>query len=212
MTVTPRQRWILAFALANLLIILIGWFAVISPQRQDAASVAAQAAAVRTELATLTGTQGPNKQPAIHTSELYTLDTALPAQLDEPDLVFQLDQLAKASAVSIVGVTPQPAQASTGFTVLPINLQLNGTYFHLTHFLRTLRTLVSEKGGRLVANGPVFGVTSVTLTPNPTGTGKKKTHDETAAVGMAAFYYGIVGGAAPPASTTSTDTTTTTGG
>jgi len=216
MTLTPRQRLLAVFAALNLLILVVGWFALISPQRSNAASTAAQQQAVQAQLTAITGTsQGPVKQPAIHTADLYALDTALPAQEDQPDLLFLLDRLAKASAVAITGITPQAPQATTTYTVAPMNLELSGTYFHLTRFLRSLRILVSEHQGRLVANGPLFAVTSVALTPAaPAGgpTGSKTSNGEVATVGLAAFYYGIVAGAAAPASTTTTATTTTTGG
>jgi Pilus assembly protein, PilO len=209
---TARQRRLAVFAALNVLIVVVGWFALVSPQRHDAASAATQEQAVQSELAALTGSsQSSNKQPAIHTSGLYALDTALPAQEDQPDLLFELDRLAKASDVEILGITPQPPQATTGYTVQPINLELSGTYFHLTRFLRSLRILVTDHRGRLIANGSLFAVTSVALSPG-TSAGTTTSHDETAVVGMAAFYYGVVGGAVPPASTTTTTTTTTTGG
>jgi len=211
---TSRQRLLLGFAAVNVLIVLIGWFALVSPQRHDAASASAQQQAVQSELAALTGSsQTPTKQPAIHTSDLYALDTALPSQQDQPDLLFLLDRLAKESAVEVLAVTPQALSATTSYTVQPINLQLSGSYFHLTRFLRSIRILVTERQGRLIANGPLFAVTSVALTPATTTTGTKtKSSSEVANVGLAAFYYGTVGGAVAPASTTTTDTTTTTGG
>ena len=68
--------------------------------------------------------------------------------------------------------------------------------------------LVSQHQGRLVANGPLFAVTSVTLNPGESFEGTAK--GETATIALAAFYYGAVGGATPPAPPT--DTTSTEGG
>jgi hypothetical protein len=70
----------------------------------------------------------------------------------------------------------------------------------VTGFLRTLRQLVSEQHGRLIAHGPLFAVTTVALSPG----------DAPATVQIQAYYYGVTAGATPPASPT--DTTTTTGG
>jgi hypothetical protein len=210
MTITDRQRLLAIFAAVNLLILGIAWFALIAPQRHDAASAAAQEQAVSSQLAALTGSPANSKQPVIKTGPLYKLDTALPAQEDQPDLLFEIDRLATAAGVTISSVTPQPPQATNGYTVVPISLQLTGPYYHLTSFLHSLRVLVSERRGRLSANGPLFAVTAVDLAPGTTG-GKGKPHTETATVSIATFYYGVVGGAAPPASTTATDTTTTSG-
>jgi hypothetical protein len=107
--------------------------------------------------------------------------------------------------VDVLSISPQAATGSPlGYTVVPINLSLDGSYFNVTRFLHNLRALVAERHGCPVANGPTFSVTSVAMTP---GADKD---EAPATVVIAAYYYGITGGAAPPPSTT--DTTTTTGG
>ncbi len=209
MTLSSRQiRVVAAFAGLNVLLVVGGWMALVSPQRHNAATAAAAAALAQSQLdaATGKGAQGPPKQPAIHTAGLYTLDTALPSQPDQPDLLLELDRIAKASGVQVNGISPQTAQANAaGYTVVPINLTLTGTYYKLTSFLQNLRLLVSEKDGRLIANGPLFAVTSATVTSGSGGG-----HAVPATVGIEAFYYGVTAGATAPPSTTATDTTTTT--
>jgi hypothetical protein len=212
MTLSNRRLPLVAALVAlNILLVVVGWMMLISPQQKDAAAAATKEQLAQTQLAALIGgstsSPAPTKQPPIHTADLYTLDTALPAQADQPGLLLELSRLATASGVRILGISPQAAQANAnGFTVVPINLSLEGTYFKLTGFLQTLRLLVSKQRGHLIAHGPLFAVTSATFAP---GTGKKK--DATATVGVEAFYYGVTAGATPPASTTGTDTTTTTG-
>ena len=206
---TSRQRLLAIFAAINLVILVAGWMTLISPQRHDAAAATARQQVVAGQLDVLNtaAAQGPGKQPTIHTADLYRVGTALPSQLDTPDLLLELDALAKASSVKILNLSPQATvAASTDYTIQPINLSLNGSYFHLTHFLRSLRLLVSKHHGRLIANGPLFAVTAVSLAPGASAdkTGK----GEVATVGMAAYYYGMVGGAAPaPTDTTTTETT-----
>jgi hypothetical protein len=214
MTLSVRQiRLVAAFAGINLLLVVVGWVALISPQRSAAAAAAAKAQAAQSARAALgsTGSNGSTKQPSIHTAGVYTLDTALPSQLDEPDLILELNRIAAASGVKILNLSPQAGQGMpNGYTVQPINLSLNGSYFNLTHFLHTLRSLVSERNGQLIANGPLFSVNSVGLTPGQAS--DATAHSDVATVVIAAYYYGTVDGAAPPASTSTTDTTTTTGG
>jgi len=209
---TSRQRRLAIFGGLNIALVVLGWVVLISPQRSDAASATAKEQLVQTQLAALTSgnPKGPTKQPAIHTSDIYTLDTALPSQVDQPELLLELDQLATASSVKILSLAPQTPTAVTGYTIQPITLSLSGNYFQLTGFLRSLRLLVSEHQGHLIANGPLFAVTSVGLAPGQSAakTGKS----EVATVSMAAYYYGTVGGATPPATTTDTTTTSTTGG
>lgn len=204
---SSRHRRLAAFAVINLALLIAGWVMLVSPQRHGAAAAAAQAQSVEGELAALKGSsQGPSNQPAIHTADLYALDTALPSQMDQPDLLFELDRLATAADVSILNLSPQaPVAATTNYTVQPISLSLNGTYFHLTRFIRSLRLLVTERHGRLIAHGPLFAVTSVALAPGAAADATEK--GEVATVSMAAFYYGGAGGATAPADTTTTPTT-----
>ena len=210
---TPRQRRLAVFAVINIALVVGGWMMLISPQRSHAAASAVQEQLVQNQLAALTGkpTEGPTKQPPIHTADLYRLGTALPSQLDQPDLLLELDRVATASGVKILNLSPQaPTAASTDYTVQTISLSLGGSYFQLTGFLRTLRLLVAEQHGRLVANGPLFAVTSVALAPGQSADQTAK--GEVATVAIAAYYYGMVGGASPPAAITDPTTTSTTGG
>ncbi|HEY2353921.1 MAG TPA: type 4a pilus biogenesis protein PilO [Gaiellaceae bacterium] len=213
MSLSKRQiRLIAIFAGINVLLIVAGWMMLVSPQRHDAATAAASALLAQNQLDTSlgqgpgSGSHGPVKQPPINTSCLYKLDTALPSRADQTNLLFELNRVAKSSGVTVISISPQAAQATAlNYTVVPVNLSLNGSYFSVTRFLHNLRSLVSDPNGCPVANGPAFGVTSVAMTP---GADKD---EAPATVSIAAYYYGVTGGATPPASPTDT-TTTTTGG
>ena len=106
--------------------------------------------------------------------------------------------------MSVIGISPQVGQATTtGYTVVPINLTVNGSYFHLTGFLRNLRMLVRQHGGCPRAKGQLFAVASVAFSSSGSAV-------SSATVGIQAFYYGVTAGATPPVDPTTTDTTTTT--
>jgi hypothetical protein len=207
---TRRIRVIVAFAVLNVLLVVIGWMALVSPQRHDAAAAAAQEQLAQVQLETLMGGSAHgNKQPAIHSAGIYTLDTALPAQGDQPGLLFELNRIATASGVHVTGISLAAAQATgTGYTTLPISLTLSGPYSKLAGFVGHLRTLVSDNHGHLTARGPLFAVNGAALNPGSKG------HDLVGTVSVSAFYYGVTAGAAPPAAATTdtTATTTTTGG
>ncbi len=211
MTLSSRQiRLIAIFAVVNVVLVVAGWAEVISPQRHAAATAAASAQSVQSQIDALhTGghTKVPTKQPAIHTSCIYKLDTALPSQADQPGLLLELQAVAKASHVRILGISPQTATAiAAGYTAQPINLNLDGSYFDVTRFLYNLRTLVSKGNGCPVAKGPLFAVSSVTFS------GTEPDGDSPATAGIEAFYYGVAAGASAPVSTDTSSTTTTTGG
>src|SRR5262249_14434046 len=132
MTLSKSQiRLIAIFAGVNIVLIAAGWMALVAPQRHQAATAAAAAALAQGQLHALggpsPGTHGAPKQPAIHTSCLYKLDTALPSQVDQPSLLLELGRVAKASGVDLLSVSPQAAQGTAfGYTVLPINISLSG--------------------------------------------------------------------------------------
>jgi hypothetical protein len=204
-----RFRLIAAFIGINLLLVVVGWVAVVAPQRSAAATAATAAQLAQSQLGALQpgSSHGPGRQPAVHTSCLYRLDTALPSQADQAAVLFQLQRVAKVSGVKLQGVSPQTAQAmGSGYTVQPINLTLEGSYFAVTQFLRNLRSLVPAGGACPVAKGPLFAVTAVSFS----GTGPNGATPVTA--GIEAFYYGVTAGATAPATPAATNTTTTTGG
>ena len=210
MTLSNRRfRLIAAFAGINILLVVVGWVAVIAPQQNAAATAATAAQVAQSQLDAFQhgSSHGPNQQPTVHTSCIYRLDTALPSQADMTSLLFELERVAKASGVKLMGISPQTAQAmASGYTVVPITLNLDGTYFAVTRYLHDLRTLVPAGGACPAAKGPLIAVTTVAFS----GTGPHG--DAPATAGINAFYYGVTAGATAPVSPTGTDTTTTTGG
>lgn len=211
-----RLRFVVALAGLNLLLIGGGWFLLVSPQRHHQKSASQQLQQVQLDATRLLGgaaTQTSHaKQPAIRTSGLYRLATAMPVTADEPDLLFALDHLARGSGVKVLGLSPGAPTAEVGYVVLPVQLSLEGSYGSLTRYLHTLRMLVGVRHGRVISHGRLLSVGSVAITPDAKG----KT--ETATVDVDAFVFGAVNGTMPlstdPSSTStdSTDTTSTTTG
>jgi Tfp pilus assembly protein PilO len=190
----------------NVVLVVAGWLLLVAPQRHDAQSAAGQLQQVQqqiTQISGLRGTQGGQaKQPSIPTANLYRLSQAMPATPDESDLLLMLDQLAKASGVKVLLLSPQTPAAAIGYVALPVQLSLQGPYGALTRYVHRLRMLVAVHRGQLHAAGRLLAVTSVAMTPATTGGG------ETAAVDVNSFVYGSINGVAP-LSATSTDTTST---
>jgi len=210
MTLSSRRfRLIAAFVGINILLVVVGWVAVIAPQRSAAATAAAAAHLAQSQLGALQpgSSHGPGQKPTVHTSCIYKLDTALPSQADQAGVLFELQRVAKASGVKVLGVSPQTAAATaSGYTAQPINLDLDGSYFAVTRFLHNLRMLVPAGGACPAARGPLFAVTAVSFS------GTEPDGDAPATAGIEAFYYGVTAGATAPVTPAATDTTTTTGG
>lgn len=214
----PRPALVALILAAEVILLAAGWFLVVAPQRAHARSIANAAALTKAQIAearTFVPSSGNAaslpKQPAIRTSLLYRLAKAMPSTEDQPDLLLQIDQVARAAGVTLLSIAPAQPTAGDGFTVVPISLTASGDFYGLTDMLYRLRALVAVRHGGLNASGRLFAVQSVTLTPS--GTGKQLSAD----VSVNAYVYGttlasVASGVTTTATTStgSTGTTTTT--
>ena len=197
----------------DLLLLVLGWVLLVSPQRSTAASIAkatqaAEAQIVEAEKAEHAGPPKAPKQPEIRTAGLYQLAKAMPLTTDMPDLLLELDQVARAAGVDVGSITPGPETAGIGtpYSTVAIQITFTGNFYSLTDLLYRLNSLVSVRDGELDASGRLFSVTTVSLSPNGNGNGLNATVDVTA------YIYGVFGATSAPAVTptsTSTDTTST---
>jgi Tfp pilus assembly protein PilO len=201
----------------DLLLLLLGWVLLVSPQRQIASSIvrATQSAEAQIVEAQHLAQQSSKpaavpQQPEIRTAALYQLAKAMPMSSDMPDVLLELDQVARAAGVTVNSITPGAIAPGTGYGVLPIDISFAGDFYSLTDLLYRLRTLVTVRHGELDAYGRLFAVGTVALSAGGTG------HQLTATVTVNAYVYGAAGSiptpvAAPPSTdTTGTDTTDTT--
>jgi Tfp pilus assembly protein PilO len=147
--------------------------------------------------------------PKIRVAEIYRLARAMPADLDMPDILLELDQVARGAGIRLQSIAPQGATPGNGFSIVPINLTFSGDYYSVTDLLYRLRSLVTVRHGALDADGRLFAVQSITLTPIGNGLQANVTVDTY-------LYGGTPPAAAAPApvvtdttSTSSSDTTST---
>jgi Tfp pilus assembly protein PilO len=198
----------------DLLLLLLGWYLLVSPQRQAAASIGKATQAATAQItdaqnqAQLAAHPVIPKQPAIKTAGLYELAKAMPSVTDMPDMLLELDQVARASGVSVISISPGPPVIVPGepWSTVTIQLSFSGNYYSLTDLLYRLRTLVSVNDGALATSGRLFTVDSITLSTAGGST-------LSATVSVDAFIYGSgdsSAAAAPVAAPTSTDTTSST--
>jgi len=199
----------------DLLLLVLGWTLLVSPQRSTASSIARSTQAVEAQIEqaqraaeVLTTPVAAPKQPEIKTAALYQLAEAMPTTTDMPDVLLELDQVARASGVTVNSITPSGITAADGFGVLPIDISFSGDFYSLTDLLYRLRTLVTVRHGEFDAFGRLFDVGSVALNG---GAGGKQL---TATVTVDAFVYGAVTATpsepVPPSTDTGTTDTTTT--
>jgi hypothetical protein len=207
-----RGGAVAAIVAGDLVLLVLGWFLLVGPQRSTAASIKrsadateAQAAQASAELSASTTPVIQPKQPEIKTAYLYKLSKAMPMTTDMPNLLLELNQVVQQSGVELSSISPSPPDP-TGTS--SIQLSVSGDFYSLTDLLYRLRSLVSVHNGALDVSGRLFSIQSVGLTP--TGTGRELS----ASISLDAYTFGTSTSVTPSIpitpTTSSTDTTSTT--
>jgi hypothetical protein len=189
-------RLALLLAVAGVLVLLLaGWYVIVSPQRSKAAQLDGRIGDANVKLA---ATQALLRSPTAHESvgKLKLLRVALPDDVQMSEILRQLAAAAAASGVRIDSITPSVAVPSTAGQAVPINLSLSGHYFRLAKFMHLLRSRADVKDGDVHASGRLYAIDNVSFSSDKGGL-------ITATVILDAFVY------APPAPATTTPTTTT---
>ena len=207
-----RKHAVVAIVAGDLLLLALGWFMLVSPQRSTASSNAraaaaaeAQVAQAREEAAKPAKVTQP-KQPTIRTAYLYSLSKAMPMTMDMPNLLLELDQVVRAAGVDLRSISPTAPDATGTAT---ITISASGNFYSLTDLVYRLRSLVAVRDGTLDVSGRLFSIKSIGLTP----TGEGRTLNASIAVNTYTFTSATpvaVPGATTPAVPAAGSTTTTT--
>ena len=199
-----------------LLVVAIGWFALISPKRSTAADLKKQTAAVQAEIAKNRSSAFTQALPAVRSASVFRLAMAMPKQIQTPDVILQLDALALQSGISFDQIQPGAASASAApatadpFATEPISVKFSGNFYDLLAFLQRMRNLVRVENGRLFTAGRLFDVTNVQFAEGTAGWPQiGATLTINAFVPQPAAPLTTTPGATGTTSTTTTGTTTT---
>jgi Tfp pilus assembly protein PilO len=201
----PKQTMIaIGLAVGGLLLGLIGYLAVISPENAKIVPIESQIATARASLISAEEAPAKIKPIPAKAADLFKLTNAMPDSDDVPGVLIDLTQLAKESSVELTGVTPTADVPETGYSEVPVSVLVTGSYAGMTKFLTEMRRAVVVNGDTLKVSGRLLEPTSIDLT---TPDGKLVS----ATITLNAFSYGT---GTPPATTTpgttTTETTTTT--
>jgi Tfp pilus assembly protein PilO len=209
----PRGTAVALIVGGDLLLLVLGWFMLVAPQRATAKSNARAAAAAEVQVIEAkrpivsTPTTQP-EQPEIKTAYLYKLSKAMPTTTDMPNLLLELNQVVRSAGVELSQLSPSPTDP-TGVT--GIQLSVSGDFYSLTDLLYRLRSLVTVRDGALDVSGRLFAVKTLSLTPTGVGTSLN------ASITLNAFTFAAAAAATAPTTlpgvtqTGATTTTTTTG-
>jgi type IV pilus assembly protein PilO len=193
---------IVVIVVGILIVGLAGYFVLIRPQGAKIKTIKKQQAAAEATLAAYhQKVLAARSAPKIRVADVYRLAKAMPAKVDMPDLLLELSQLARDTGISFDSISPQPAVAIGTYTVIPISVTFNGTFYDLADLLYRLRALVNVHAGRLDATGRLFTVDTLSFGESPL-----KFPRIQATLVVDAYVYG---GAAPASSSTPVPTPTT---
>jgi Tfp pilus assembly protein PilO len=188
----------------DILLLLMGWVLLVSPQRSTAQSTArsvqateAQIIEARKPVVRPSAPKAPT-QPEIKTAYLYKLSKAMPMTQDMPNLLLELSSVVRNSGVQLTSISPASPDPSgtTGVT-----LAVTGDFYSVTDLVYRLRGLVAVHDGALDVSGRLFTIKSIGLTPTGAGKGLNGS--------IALTTYTFAAQAAPAVTPTpaSTDTT-----
>jgi Tfp pilus assembly protein PilO len=204
----PQGAVIGGIVAAGLFVGLVGWFVVIRPQSHKAASLAKQTVAVQAQITSNLAAIAAQRNttataaPKIRVADVYKLAKAMPSAVDMPDILLELDQVAKDAGVDLQNISPStPAADGT----INLSMSVAGDFFTVTDLLYRLRNLVSVRNGALEATGRLFSVDNLNLSP---ADGTKLD----ATISLHTYQYLTAPVAAAPVAAppvTSTDTTST---
>lgn len=194
---------------AGLLVVLIGWYALISPQRSKASELNTQVSAAELQLADAQRLlAAPNK--ARTAAALRAANRALPDTPQTSAILRQLSALAAASQTEIDSIGPGAVATTGGAQAYPLSLSMKGRYFALQKFARLLRQSADVKSGKITGTGRLYSIDSIGFGGGGAAPGQASGLIS-ATIALNAFVYGQPV-AAPAPTTTTSDTTTTASG
>jgi Tfp pilus assembly protein PilO len=153
---TDTRKWTLGAALIAVLILVAGWFLLISPQRAEVADLEAQTEAqentnssLDTELAVL---KQQNKDLPEKQAELAALQTKIPQTAELPTYIREMQDVGRKSGVAFTSLTPatpvavgavssvEGALPPEQLAALNVDMVVTGSYFEITKFMNDLET------------------------------------------------------------------------
>jgi Tfp pilus assembly protein PilO len=179
-----------------LVVVLAGWFTLLSPERSKAAALDGQIDDANVSLAS---TQALLGNPGAHQSvgQLAQLRRALPDDPEMSEIMRELAWAAGRTGVRIDSITPSAPVSAVGAQAVPITLQVTGRYFRIANFMHLIRTRAKVEDGVVHVKGRLYAIDSVSLAKSNTG------GLITATLALDAF----ASGSAPAPATTTTPTT-----
>jgi Tfp pilus assembly protein PilO len=168
------QRTAIAIAAVGVLaVVLVGWFALVSPQRSKASELDGKIDQSRTSLQLADAiTQGGQQRKTA--AEARVLVKAMPSNTQMSQILRQLSAAAKATRVRVNSITPQASAPLAGYEAVPMAVVVEGRYLGIANFLGRLRTQVRVGPEKVRAKGRLYSVDSIQFVGAPTSSSSRR--------------------------------------
>lgn len=198
---------LLLSVVAVIVVLLIGWFVLVSPQMSKANDLDTQISAAELQLADAQRVlAAPNK--AQTASALRAANRALPDTPQTSALLRQLSAMVAASRTELDGIGPGAVATTGGAQAYPVSLSMKGRYFALQKFIRLLQQSADVKNGKITGKGRLYSIDSISFGGGGATPGQAS-GPITASIALNAYVYGQPVAPVSPTTTTTSDTTTT---
>ena len=187
---------------AALVVLLIGWFVLVSPQRSKASSLDTQIAVAEQQLSDAEHLLAPPSKEQ-SAGALAAAERALPDTPQTSTILRQLSAATAAAQVELDSIGPGPIAATGGAEAYPLGIEVKGRYFAIQKFVRLLRQSADVNGGKITGTGRLYSIDSVNFGGAGAAPSQGGGSVISATLTLNAFVYG------PPTTTTTTPSTTT---
>src|SRR5215831_12874189 len=143
---------VIVSSLAVVLVVMVGWFVFVSPQRSKADDLSTQVDSVNTELTTDQALLGAKHRSQTKAASAAA-ERAMPDQPQVSEILRQLNALAAQSRTELDSITPGAITQVGSSQAIPISLTFKGRYFGLQKLLKLMRKNADVVGGKLVSKG-----------------------------------------------------------
>ena len=139
-------------ACAVLVVLLVGWFAFVSPQRSKAARLGDQVDSLQAQIAS---TEAYLKSPEAKNAprELRRLKLIIPDDIQMSQIIRQLANAASRAGVKVTAIAPGGLVPSAGGQAVPISVTAQGHYFRLAKFFHILRSEADLRSNTIHGRG-----------------------------------------------------------
>lgn len=204
---TPRVQIVLVTG-GVLVMFLLGYFLLVSPQKGTASRLSTKIDATNVEILQRRALSHQSRQiQPIRVASLFRLTKAMPDETDMAGILLQLNLVASQAGISFDSIRPGSSATLSGYQAVPITIQFSGNYYGLVDFLLRLRNLVDvQKNGELDASGRLFAVDTLNFAEGTDGFPQV-----TAVLVVDAYVFGTAvpaSAAVPPPATTTAESTT----